>query len=243
MIYGRWLILIVELYNEDCLVGMNRIPNASVDMILCDLPYGTTQNKWDTIIPFDKLWLSYKRIIKPNGAIVLNASEPFTSLLVSSNMEMYRYSWVWIKNTPTGFINAHQQPLKLYEDICVFSNAGVSPSSKNKMTYNPQGLTDFGKVTKRGSAGKNYNSVSTENFQEKSNYPRNVLTFPKDSKKLHPTQKPVALLEYLIRTYTNEGEDYDEFDGFTAALAKKIYGSTCAVKREIINKSTKQEKK
>ena len=123
-------------------------------MILCDLPYGTTMNKWDTVIPFNALWDCYARIISSIGAIVLHASEPFTSRLITSNLAMYKYSWIWIKPTPTGFINAHHQPLKLYEDICVFSKGGTSPPSKTKMSYNPQGLADFGKTARRGGSGK-----------------------------------------------------------------------------------------
>lgn len=198
----------IELYNEDCLTKMTKISDNSIDMILCDLPYGTTVNKWDSIIPMDKLWSHYRRITKDSGAIVLHASQPFTSKLICSNLEMFRYTWIWTKENGTGFVNAHFQPLKIYEDICVFSKSSAVPSAKKRMVYNPQGLIPYNKVTKRGSAGSNYNqqTIKNENFQEYTNYPTNILTYQRDKDKLHPTQKPVALLEYLILTYTQEGE-------------------------------------
>lgn len=187
---------------------MNRISDQSIDMILCDLPYGTTVNKWDSIIPMKDLWEQYSRIIKESGAIVLHASQPFTSKLICSNLEMFRYTWIWTKENGTGFVNAHFQPLKIYEDICVFSKSSAVPSAKKRMEYNPQGIIPYGKITRRGSAGSNYNqqTIKNENYQEFTNYPTNVLTYARDKNKLHPTQKPLALLEYLIRTYTNEGE-------------------------------------
>ena len=201
-------MLDLNIYNEDCLEGMKKIPTGSIDMILCDLPYGTTVNKWDSIIPMNELWTQYKRMIKESGAIILHASQPFTSKLISGNLEMFRYSWIWIKENGTGFVNAHSQPLKIYEDICVFSKSSAVPSARKRMVYNPQGIVPYGKVTRRGSAGSNYNqqTIKNENFQEYTNYPTNVLTYPRDQKKMHPTQKPVALLEYLIKTYTNDCE-------------------------------------
>jgi site-specific DNA-methyltransferase (adenine-specific) len=192
----------------NCLDLMTELPEKSIDMILCDLPYGTTVNKWDTVIPLDKLWAQYDRVIKINGAIVLTAAQPFTSTLIASNLEMFRYSWVWLKENGTGFINAHHQPLKICEDICVFSKSKSVPSAIQIVTYNPQGLERLGKIVRRGSAGENYNkkTVKNENFQEFTNYPTNLLYFPRDKQKLHPTQKPVSLFEYLIRTYTNQND-------------------------------------
>ena len=196
-----------KVYQGDCLELMKDVPSGSVDMILCDLPYGTTQNKWDSIISLDELWKHYERMIKPNGAIVLTASQPFTSLVVCSNLKLYKCSWIWIKENTTGFVNAHYQPMKKTEDILVFSKAGMAPSAKTKVTYNAQGIVPYNKITRRGSAGKNYcDTLKSENFQEYTNYPDNLLYFPYDKDKLHPTQKPVALFEYLIRTYTNEGD-------------------------------------
>ena len=196
----------MNLYNEDCLNGMTTINTRSIDMILCDLPYGqTARNKWDVVIPFDRLWKQYERIIKPNGAVVLFANGMFTADLMCSNRKMWRYNIVWAKTTPTGFLNANRMPLRKHEDICVFY--------KSPPTYNPQkstGHTPVHSYTKHTSDGTNYGETnlgvsgggSTERF------PTSILTFATDKQKsaIHPTQKPVALLEYLIKTYTNEGE-------------------------------------
>lgn len=188
----------VVLINGDCLIEMQSIPDKAIDMILCDLPYGTTACKWDVIIPFDKLWEQYERIIKDNGAIVLFGSEPFSSLLCCSNIKLFKYDWVWIKENATGHLNAHRMPMKLTENILIFSKGGT--------IYSPQGLVPFNKKVRRGSNGDNYGKSGTENVQDFTNYPLDVLCFSRDKDKLHPTQKPVALLEYLIKTYTNEGD-------------------------------------
>jgi site-specific DNA-methyltransferase (adenine-specific) len=174
---------------------MKRIPDKFIDLILCDLPYGTTQNKWDSVIPFEDLWKQYRRISK--GAIVLTASQPFTSALVTSNVDWFRYAWVWEKASATGHLNAKRMPMKLHEDIAVFY--------EKPCTYNPQGLVPFNKVTRRGNNGGNFGESGTENFQEFTNYPRSILGFANDPKPVHPTQKPVALMEYLVKTYTDEG--------------------------------------
>ena len=162
------------------------------------MPYGITQNKWDSTIPLDSLWKEYNRIIKDNGAIVLTASTPFDKVLGVSNIKNLRYEWIWKKDNVTGHLNAHRMPMKEHENILVFYN--------KQHTYNPQGLVQFDKITRRGSNGSNYGKSNTENFQEFTNYPRSILEFSYDKNKLHPTQKPIALFEYLIRTYTNEGE-------------------------------------
>ena len=203
-----------EVYHGDCLELMHDIDDKSIDMILCDLPYGTTACKWDSIIPFEPLWNHYKRIIKNNGAIVLTASQPFTSALVMSNIKMFKYEWIWIKNRITGFANAKKQPLRNYESILVFY--GLFP------TYNPQGLSRVNKTVKNGktvggeslrsdiaeTSGKgNLRTAGHTYTQEFTGYPKQTLNnIPEDLQKLHPTQKPVALFEYLIKTYTNEGE-------------------------------------
>lgn len=178
----------------DCLDRMREIESGSVDMVLCDLPYGTTQNKWDSVLPLDRLWSEYARVCR--GAVVLTASQPFTSLVVISNLNEFKYSWVWEKGSATGHLNAKRMPMKLHEDVLVFC----------PVTYNPQGLQPFGKVTKRGNNGTNFGVSGTENYQEWTNYPRSILRFPADGKAFHPTQKPIALMEYLIRTYTNMGD-------------------------------------
>ena len=189
----------VNLLQGDCLDLMKDIPSGSIDMILADLPYGTTKNKWDSIIPLGKLWEQYERVIKGNGAIVLFGSQPFTTALNNSNTKLYRYEWIWIKNNSTGFQLANKRPMKKHEIISVFYN--------KQPTYNPQGLQPYGKVNKRGSMGDNWDEMSSNQYIQKyTNYPTQLLEYSYDKEKLHPTQKPVALFEYLIKTYTNEGE-------------------------------------
>ena len=192
-----------KIYNEDCLEGMKRIPDGSVDMILCDLPYGTTACKWDEIIPFDLLWEQYERVIKDNGAIVLTANQPFASALVMSNPKLYKYSWYWEKTKATGHLNAKKQPLRCIEDVLVFS--------KGTSLYFPQGTVSINKEQKKKTkpfvVGEQvYGKQDVSTVQTVGNYPRNLLTYKKPSKNVHPTQKPVALFEYLIKTYTREGE-------------------------------------
>lgn len=186
-----------KLMLGDCLELMKSIPDASVDMILCDLPYGTTRNKWDSVIDLSALWPEYKRICR--GAIVLTAQAPFDKVLGASNICMLRYEWIWRKEAGTGFLNAKKAPLKDHENILVFYS--------KPPIYNPQMRLGFKpyKCTKGGETS-NYNAsgiVTTESGGER--YPLTVLEFPRDKSKVHPTQKPVALMEYLIRTYTNEG--------------------------------------
>jgi len=195
----------VDLRLGDCLELMKDIPDGSIDMILCDLPYGITACKWDVIIPFEPLWEQYNRIIKDNGAIVLFGSEPFSSALRMSNIKRYKYDWIWDKVKPSGHLNAKKMPLKEHEIISIFS--------KCKCVYNPQGLEKMYKIQKKSNSdttlGNGYSTFGKNNkttIQTIGNYPRSILTFNKPSKTLHPTQKPVELLEYLIKTYTNEGE-------------------------------------
>lgn len=184
----------IELMQGDCLERMKEIPSGSVDMILCDLPYGTTACKWDTVIPFEPLWEQYRRIAKKDAAIVLTASQPFTTALIASNMRDFRYCWIYQKNNPTGFLDAQRRPMNDYEDVCVFSRAAT--------TYNPQGVIP--KKTKKTT--EVYGAFGFEYETTGANYPRRVIQFQRPNKTLHPTQKPVALMEYLIRTYTQEGE-------------------------------------
>jgi site-specific DNA-methyltransferase (adenine-specific) len=194
---------------------MQNIPDGSVDMILCDLPYGTTACKWDTIIPFKPLWEQYERIIKPNGAIVLTAGQPFTSTLVMSKPYLFKYQWIWVKTRKTGFTNAKNRPLSQHEDVLIFSNGNIANGSNIMMKYNPQNL-EILKKERKGNKNKSngdfngqkyYRPCQSENYiQEYTNYPTTVLNIPSESIIIHPTQKPVALFEYLIKTYTNEGE-------------------------------------
>ena len=198
---------------------MPKLADKSIDMILCDLPYGTTACKWDTVIPFEPLWKEYKRLIKDNGAIVLTASQPFTSALVMSNIKMFKYEWIWEKDFPTGFPHANYRPMKRHENILVFSNAVASAGNNNlKMNYFPIGLKEInkiktngnnkGKFIHEGKIGKNGAFNSNKKYIQKyTNYPQSIIQINRDNEKtLHPTQKPVALFEYLIRTYTNEGD-------------------------------------
>jgi site-specific DNA-methyltransferase (adenine-specific) len=194
-----------RIYNEDCLEGMKRIPDKSVDMILCDLPYGTTACKWDNVIPFEPLWEQYNRVIKDKGAIVLTAGQPFTSALVMSNIKMFKYCWVFGKSLPVGHGYAKYRPMSNHEDVCVFG--------KGKTTYNPQfTMRDKPRTYTRKSASLSGSSSMTSHDGKTrtliGKYPTTIQMFNTSvqKQKIHPTQKPVALFEYLIKTYTNEGE-------------------------------------
>lgn len=196
------------LYHQECLEGMTSLPDRSVDMILCDLPYGTTNCRWDTIIPLEPLWREYERVIKDNGAIVLFAQSPFDKVLGASNLPLFRYEWIWEKTAATGFFNAKKMPMKAHENILVFY--------KKLPTYNPQKTSGhkpvnlYTKTLDMQNKGELYNNATKEvsGGGQTDRYPRSVLVFPSDKQKshLHPTQKPVGLCEYLIKTYTNEGE-------------------------------------
>ena len=196
------------IYNMDCMEGMKNIPDGSIDMILCDLPYGTTENKWDVKLPLEPLWAEYKRVTKRNAAILLFSQMPFGAELIMSNRKMFRYEWILEKGCATGFLNAHKMPMRAHENILVFY--------ESLPTYNPQ-MTRGGKpyttwhLARNGSKtyGKKIDcqTVNTDG----SRFPRDVIRFNAPNnisteKTIHPTQKPVALCEYLIRTYTNEGE-------------------------------------
>lgn len=193
----------IQLYNGDCLEVMPAL-TAKVDMILCDLPYGTTQCKWDVLIPFEPLWEQYLRLIKPNGAIVLFGAEPFSSMLRMSNLEIYKYDWIWDKVKGTGFLNARRQPMRNHEIISVFY--------RNQCTYNPQKTQ--GHTKKKSFRAKHlqtdvYGNMKNDYLYDSiDRYPRSIQVFSTDTQNssLHPTQKPVALCEYLIQTYTNEGD-------------------------------------
>ena len=205
----------IQLYKGDCLIESDNIESGSVDAIITDPPYGTTACKWDSVIPFEPMWQQLHRIIKPDGAIVLFGSEPFSSALRISNIKNYKYDWIWHKNIPSGHFNASKMPMKAFETISVFY--------KEQPTYNPQMLQRTEKELKRLSyksvEGVSKNSVfgdinrkSLNRYDNTTKYPRNVITDIKcvynrsKEKVAHPTQKPVALMEYLIKTYTNEGE-------------------------------------
>ena len=190
----------------DCLIEMQNIPDKSIDMILCDLPYGTTACKWDTIIPFDKLWEQYERIIKPNGAIVLTASQPFTSVLTCSNLKLFRYEWIWIKNRGSNFASVKKTPIKEHESVLIFY--------KNAPTYNPQmqERTGGGVDRVKKPFKQTRDKISEHGVEVKGAEWLGKLRYPSSWQKfncevgLHPTQKPIGLFEYLVKTYTNEND-------------------------------------
>ncbi|MFE6708714.1 DNA-methyltransferase [Bacillus thuringiensis] len=210
-----------QVFNMDCLEGMKMIEDKTIDLILCDLPYGTTSCRWDEIIPFDLLWEQYERIIKDNGAILLTASQPFTTKLIASNMKLFRYEWIWKKgNHTTGFPNANRMPLKNHENVLVFY--------KKLPKYYPQDLILLDKPIQKKEirnlkifGKKNNESLNKVYVKKYTNYPKSIINFPRDSKTFHPTQKPVALFEYLIKTYTTEGETVLDncMGSFTTAIA------------------------
>ena len=210
-----------KVYLGDCLELMKDIEDKSVDMILCDLPYGTTRCKWDVVIPFDKLWEQYNRIIKDNGAIVLTGAEPFSSYLRLSNIKNYRYDLKWEKTKSTGFFDAKKRPLNNFEDICIFY--------KKQPTYNPQ-MTIAEKTYKRGFVKRKKSDCYGEERDFKQietgqRYPKRIIKIPNaDTKNIvHPTQKPVALYEYLIKTYTNEGNVILDNCAGSGTLIKACY--------------------
>lgn len=187
-----------QILHGDCLELMGDIPDGSVDMILCDLPYGITACSWDSVIPLEPLWKHYKRVIKKNGAIVLTASQPFTSRLVMSNLQWFKYCWVWEKNRVTGVLNAKYQPLRQAEDIAVFC--------KTATVYNPQGISECEKTT-NSVKSENYHPTNQEKYlQTQTGYPTQIIKFDSVMDTLHPTQKPLELFHYLINTYTIPGE-------------------------------------
>lgn len=211
-----------QIVNGDCLEVMKQIPSESIHLILCDLPYGTTKCKWDSIIDMDKLWTEYKRIlIKPTGVIVLFGQQPFTTKLISANYEWFKYNIIWKKNKTTQYLLANYRPMKCTEDICVFSPGGAAAASRHKgnMTYNPQNLVPVNIVKKNSEKriGKMLNQLhhlgpnnkltsDTEYKQSFTNYPTELIEFEIESSTIHETQKPVRLIEYLIQTYSNSGE-------------------------------------
>ena len=204
----------VKLYLGDCLKKMQDIPDKSIDAIITDPPYGTTACKWDSVIPFDVMWEQLNRIIKPNGAIVLFGSEPFSSALRMSNIKNYKYDWVWDKKSGLGFFDVKFRPLKSHENILVFGaiGTGVSNGSKIPLSYNPQGVRQTTKTNRNKPSNILNSEPKKREFKNaKTGYPKSVICFVKDSEKKHPTQKPVALMEYLIKTYTNENETVLDF--------------------------------
>jgi len=204
----------IDLRLGDCLELMKDIPDGSIDAIITDPPYGTTACKWDSVIPFDLMWERLNRIIKPNGAIVLFGSEPFSSALRMSNIKNYKYDWIWDKQAGLGFLDAKFRPLKSHENIIIFGKlgSGVSNGSKIPLKYNPQGVIQTTKTNRNKPSNILNSEPKLREFKNsKTGYPKTIIQFSKDKSGLHPTQKPVLLMEYLIKTYTNENETVLDF--------------------------------
>ncbi len=209
----------VRVFNGDCLEVMKSIPEGSIDMVLCDLPYGTTQCKWDVIIPFDKLWEQYERIIKSNGVIALSASQPFTTSLIYSNLKIFKYELIWIKTMPSGLASSSYMPMKYHENICIFIKKGKPTFNKQMQERSESGkerMKKSGKILNGNLSSGTHNPFKDGIKNTYSEYdktkvnPKSILEFKSVSNsggtKLHPTQKPIELFEYLIKTYTNENE-------------------------------------
>ena len=243
--------MINTIIKGDCLEVMKDIPDGSIDMVLCDLPYGTTNCKWDSILPLDKLWEHYNRVTKKNGAIVLTAAQPFTSVLISSNLKNFKYTWVWEKSKATGYLNAKRMPMRSHEDVCVFY--------RKPPLYNPQmwQSTPYNKGKAHRPTDVYGSQVATLVKNDTGlRYPRSVQYFKtaeSEGKVHHPTQKPLALFEYLMKTYTNEGDvvlDNCLGAGTTAIAAirnnrkyigieldEKYYNISCERVKEALEKS------
>ena len=201
----------IELMQGDCLEKMKDIPDKSIDMILCDLPYGKTACKWDTIIPFEPLWEQYKRIIKDNGAIVLTASQPFTSALVMSNPKMFKVAIVWNKKKAGNFVQGNIQPLKIHEDVLIFYSKQPTYNPQKTLLDKPQKVRNGAKnrQDRKEAGGFGGTVIYSDKFEADKKLPTTIVEISKDNygkNVFHPTQKPVALFEYLIKTYTNEGD-------------------------------------
>ena len=222
----------MKLIHGECLKEMDGLieQGVVVDCILTDPPYGTTACQWDSVIPFDKMWERLNRLIKPNGAIVLFGSEPFSSHLRISNLKMFKYDWIWMKSRPSGHLEAKNKPMKAHEIISIFSHGSSSNGCKNRIVYNPQNLKAVN-IKHKNSSTCNYTGFrksrekGTIHIQKSTNYPQTVLSLRSVVKPVHPTQKPVALMEYLIKTYTNENEtvlDFTMGSGTTGVACKNL---------------------
>lgn len=233
----------IELWLGDCLELMDNIPDSSIDTIITDLPYGTTACKWDTIIPFEPMWKQVKRVLKPDKAIALFGSEPFSSQLRMSNIDDYKYDWIWVKSRSLGFTHCKNKPMQKSENISIFSTGKIKHyGQKNRTPYFPQELVPYGKKVNgdkscnADSEGHRFARPSNKTYiQEYTNYPVNILEFDNDGNTKHPTQKPILLMEYLIKTYTIEGEtvlDITMGSGTTLLAAKNTNRKGIGIEKE-----------
>lgn len=234
----------VDLYNDDCFNIFPILEDKSIDLVLCDMPYGTTACKWDTVLDLERMWENIIRLIKLPTPVVLTASQPFTTTVIISNAKLFKYCLVWQKTAGAGFLNAKNQPIKMHEDILVFSQSDAANRCKNRMTYNPQGLKEVNKVRKNcdyrdknHAVGSRMSSrtIGTYYTQTHTNYPTSILKYPNDSTKYHSTQKPVALMEYLIKTYSNEGDTVLDFcmgSGTTGVACKNLNRNFIGIEKE-----------
>ena len=207
---------IIELFHGDAIEVMKQLPDGIIDLVLCDPPYGTTECSWDAIIPLDQMWEQIFRISKPLATFVFTASQPFTSMLGASNMEMLKYAWVWEKNRPTGHVHAKNKPMKKHEDVLIFSRGTTAHASQSsrRMTYNPQGLTALPepKVRRVNTVGDetvlSHRKSHRDTVRVVEGFPHSILQYntPSKDERVHPTQKPIDLFEYLVKTYSNEDE-------------------------------------
>ncbi len=219
----------MQLIHGDCLEKMLDIPDGSVDMVMSDPPYGSTQCKWDAIIPLEPMWEQLKRVLKPGGVVVMTAQQPFTASLVASNFKWFKHTWVWIKEAGTGHLNAKKYPLKNHEDVCVFC--------ETVPTYNPRMRPGKPYTCKQGKTkSENYGKQTGAVTVNKGNrYPLTTLEFARDKPKVHPTQKPVALMQYLVQTYTNQGDTVLDFcmgSGSTGVAAQSLRRKFIGIERD-----------
>ena len=217
----------IELMQGDCLERMKEIEDCSVDMVLTDPPYGTTACKWDSIIPLEPMWEQLKRVIKPNGAIVMMANQPFTSILICSNLKMFKYCWVWDKHIPRNFANAKRMPMQKHEDVCVFGNGKLQYFPQMTLRDKPVTVKNYAKKEKDSAYKMNQDGSDKKSYTYTHRNPDTIILgcWEANAGKVHPTQKPVALMEYLIKTYTNEGEtvlDFTMGSGTTGVACKNL---------------------
>ena len=229
------------LFNADCMDILPLIPDKSVQLILADLPYGTTANKWDSVLDLNKLWVEYERIITDNGAIILTATQPFTTQLILSNLKLFKYEIIWVKSRPNGHLEAKNKPMRKHENILIFSKGASANGCKNRITYNPQGLVKVERYNKNSTDTDNYGSrksrpVGLVTKQEYTNYPTTIWEFGSEGKTIHPTQKPLSLMKEIIATYSDENDyvlDNTMGVGTTCLGAKELNRPFIGIEKEV----------